>query len=47
MESGSNDQIKNTVMTNPIGQVGGINNLDLKDYSFLPIIEIHNYSPLD
>lgn len=34
-------------MTNPIDTVGGINDIDLKDYAFLPIIEIHNYAPLD
>lgn len=40
MESGDNDQIKNTVMSNPVGEKGGITNLALKDYYFLPIVEI-------
>lgn len=40
MESGVIDQIKNTVMTNPIGDQGERNNLTLHDYTFLPVIEI-------
>jgi len=45
MESGQIDNIKNTVMTNPVGAEGGKNNLALKDYVFLPIVEIVEYTP--
>jgi len=34
-------------MTNPLETEEGRNDLQLKDYAFYPIIEIHNYSPFD
>ena len=43
MESGDYDQIKNTVMTNPMGQEGEKNNLTLVDYTFMPIIELFDF----
>jgi hypothetical protein len=46
MNSGDIDQIKNTVMTNPIGEEGGRNNMDLKDFVFMPVIEINLITPL-
>ena len=42
MESGDYDQIKNTVMTNPVGSEGGKNNLTLLDFKFYPILELYS-----
>lgn len=41
MESGSLDLLKNILISNPLGTDEGKNNLDLKAYKFLPIVEIY------
>ena len=43
MESGDYDQIKNTVITNPVGQEGEKNNLTLLDNVFYPMLEIFEF----
>lgn len=40
MESGDIDSVKNIVLTNSLVSKDGKNNLALKDYKFLPIVEI-------
>jgi hypothetical protein len=45
MMSGDVDQIKNTVVSNPIGKEGGRDDLTLEKYTFLPIIEIFENTP--
>ena len=45
MHSGDIDQLKNTVMSNPLGEEGGQNDFDLKDFTFMPVIEINTYTP--
>ena len=45
MQSGDIDQIKNTVMSNPLGEEGGRNDLQYGKFNFLPLIEIYNQSP--
>jgi hypothetical protein len=44
MESGDIDLIKETVVSNPIGEEGGKNDIKLKDYVFMPIVEIQEKS---
>ena len=45
MESGDIDLIKETVVSNPIGEEGGKNDIKLKDFIFMPIVEIQEKSP--
>jgi hypothetical protein len=47
MESGDIDQIKETVMSNPLGEEGGRNDLKMKDYVFMPIVEMVDKSPFE
>lgn len=41
MESGDIDQIKSTIMNNRIDDESGYNNIQIKNYKFMPIIELY------